>query len=154
MACAESVQGPLAGASDAWANPIAPQPTSSPSAKPAQLAWEGYAELLRLPTVTAEPFTTRGHLPPQSVEVRANDAARGLYPQLVPDSVFPEGALLAELSHDATGNGFVMRKQAGNWSYFELDSRGALQESGGSAWCAGCHVQAPSDHVFGPPRAP
>jgi hypothetical protein len=107
-----------------------------------------------MPSVTSQPFTTRGHLPPQSVDVRANDLARAQYTVLVADTVFPNGAVLAELSHGASGNGFVMRKDAGHWSYFELDSRGVLQVSGAVVWCAGCHAQAPSDCVFGLPRGP
>lgn len=107
-----------------------------------------------MPSVTSQPFTTRGHLPQQSVDVRANDVARAPYTALVTDTVFPDGSVLAELSRGATGHGFVMRKEAGDWSYFELDSRGALLGGGAVAWCAGCHAQAPSDHVFGLPRAP
>lgn len=107
-----------------------------------------------MPTVTTEPFVTRGHLPQRAVDVRANDLARAPYTALVPDTVFPDGSVLAELSHDGAGQSFVMRKVAGSWSYYELDSRGALLAGGASAWCAGCHAQAASDHVFGPPRGP
>ena len=57
-------------------------------------------------------------------------------------------------SHTGTGNGFVMRKDAGHWSYFELDSRGALLFSGEPPLCVGCHAQAPADRVFGLPRTP
>jgi hypothetical protein len=107
-----------------------------------------------MPSVTAQAFTSRGHLPQQSVDVRANDVARAQYAALVTDTVFPDGSVLAELARGASGQGFVMRKEAGQWSYFELDSRGALLAGGALAWCAGCHAQAPSDHVFGLPRAP
>jgi len=107
-----------------------------------------------MPSVTPVPFTTRGHLPPQSVDVRANDLARAHYKALVTDTVFPDGSMLAELSHTGTGNGFVMRKDAGHWSYFELDSRGALLFSGEPPLCVGCHAQAPADRVFGLPRTP
>jgi len=87
------------------------------------------------------------------VEVRANEVARAHYTALVTDTVFPNGSVLAQLPRSGTGNGYVMRKDAGQWSYFELDSRGALVGEGAVAWCAGCHVRAPSDHVFGLPRA-
>jgi len=107
-----------------------------------------------MPSVTSQPFTSRGHVPVQSVDVRVNDLARAHYTALVADTVFPNGSVLAELSRSGSGSGFVMRKDAGNWSYFELDSRGALLGSSAVAWCAGCHAQAPSDHVFGLPRAP
>jgi hypothetical protein len=117
-------------------------------------AWEGYGEVLRLPLVTPAPFQTRGHLPEQSVDVRVNDAARVPYATLVADAVFPDGSLLAELSHSASGNGYVMRKNAGAWSYFELDPRGTVLASGALALCASCHAQAPSDGVFGLPRTP
>ena len=150
VACAETAQGPLAGASDAWRN--APEPTSAPVTEAPQRAWDGYGEVLRMPSVTSQSFTSRGHLPLQSVDVRVNDVARAHYTALVADTVFPNGSVLAELSRNANGNGFVMRKEGGHWSYFELDSRGSLLVSGPAAWCAGCHAQAPSDHVFGLPR--
>ena len=156
-ACAESGESsrPLAGASDAWTR--TPEPTSSPSANsanPARGAWEGYDELLRSPVVSSGPFASRGHLPVQSVDLRVNDLARPHFTALVTDTVFPDGSLLAELSHDATGRGYVMRKSAGHWSYFELDPQGGLLSSGALTLCVGCHDQAPADHVFGLPRAP
>jgi len=153
VACAETTHGPLAGASDAWAS--APEPTSSsipPTAPTASAAWEGYGEVLRSPAITSTPFTSRGHLPEQLVDVRVSDGARAGYAALVTDTVFPDGSLLAELSHNGSGNGYVMRKSGGVWSYFELDRRGVLLASGALALCAGCHAQAPADRVFGLPR--
>jgi hypothetical protein len=47
-----------------------------------------------------------------------------------------------------------MRKEAGQWSYFQLDAQGGVLASGALSLCAGCHVQAPADRVFGPPRLP
>jgi hypothetical protein len=84
--------------------------------------------------------------------VRVNDVARSAYTALVTDSVFPDGSVLAQLAHGALGNGYVMRKSAGAWSYFELDAQGTLLASGALLLCAGCHAQAPADHVFGLPR--
>ena len=156
VGCAETAHGPLAGASDVWAS--APDPTSSTSsstsARPPRSTWQGYDELLRLPALTSAPFTSRGHQPEQPVDIRVNDAARASYATLVTDSVFPDGSLLAELSHTGSGNGYVMRKSAGAWSYFELDPQGAVLASGALPLCAGCHSQAPSDSVFGLPRVP
>jgi hypothetical protein len=157
VACAETTHGPLAGASDAWAS--APEPTSS-SASSARAAsappsvWEGYREVLRWPPVTAAPFTSRGHQPEQQVDVRVNEIARAAYIGLVTDTVFPDGSLLAELSHGASGHGYLMRKSAGTWRYFELDAQGVVLASGALVLCAGCHAQAPSDSVFGVPRSP
>jgi hypothetical protein len=110
--------------------------------------------VLRLPKVTTTPFTSRGHLPEQQVDLRVNDAARANYVALVTDTVFPDGSVLAQLSHNASGTGYVMRKSAGVWSYFELDPQGAVLKSGTPALCVGCHDQAPADRVFGLPRAP
>jgi hypothetical protein len=151
------VQGPLAGASDAWAS--APEPTSSAASpprapRPTRGAWDGYGEVSRLATVSPTPFTSRGHLPEQQVDIRVNDVARANYLATVTDSVFPDGSLVAELSRSANGKGYVMRKSAGVWSYFELGPQGVLLEGGTRAFCAGCHAQAPSDHVFGLPRPP
>jgi len=154
FACAETTNGPLAGASDAWAS--APEPTSSPIGHPARAGavWEGYSEVLRSPSVTSAPFISRGHQPEQLVDIRVSEGARPTYAALVTDSVFPNGTVLAELSHNASGNGFVMRKSGGVWSYFELDAQGALLANGDLALCAGCHAQAPADRVFGLPRGP
>lgn len=153
VACAETANGPLAGASDAWAS--APEPTSASSARASAppTEWDGYAGLLRLPLASPAPFTSRGHLPVQPVDVRANDAARASYAALVTDTVFPDGSVLAELPRSHR-NGYVMRKSAGVWSYFELDAQGTLLAGGAPAHCIGCHAQAPSDHVFGLPRTP
>jgi len=152
VGCAETTHGPLAGASDAWKN--APEPTSAPNAPTARAVWERYGEVLRMPIVTSVPFTTRGHLPAVSVDVRANDLARPHYASLVADTVFPDGALLAELPRDGISNGYAMGKDAGVWSYFELDAGGTVLASGTPPLCVGCHAQGPSDHVFGLPRAP
>lgn len=154
--CAETARGPLVGASDAWTS--APEPTSSPSRARAAApvlgkTWEGYAEAQRWPAASAAPFTTRGHLPEQQVEIRVNEAARAQYAALVTDSVFPDGSQLAELSRSG-GHSYVMRKNGGVWSYFELDAQGARLASGALPLCAGCHAQAPSDRVFGLPRSP
>ncbi len=151
-ACAETAQGPLAGASDVWAR--APTPTSAPPASAPRAIWEGYAEVLRAPVVTSAPFASRGHLPEQSVEVRVNDVARQPCAALVTDTVFPDGSLVDELSPSASGNGYAMRKNAGVWSYFELDPRGGLLTGSAPERCARCHAQAPADQVFGLPRAP
>lgn len=113
-----------------------------------------YAEVQHWPAVSAAPFTSRGHQPEQSVEVRVNELAHASYTALVTDTVFPEGSLLVELP-SGPGHGYAMRKASGVWSYFELDAKGGLLASGTPlALCDGCHAQAPADHVFGPPRAP
>jgi hypothetical protein len=149
-ACAEAPHGPLAGASDAWetardrdAPPTAPKPAP---------VWGAYPEVQRWPAASSA-FTSRGHQPERSVEIRVNDAARVSYTGLVADTVFPDGSLLVELSR-GIGHGYVMSKASGAWSFIELDSKGGVLASGALALCAGCHAQAPADHVFGPPRAP
>jgi hypothetical protein len=107
-----------------------------------------------MPIVTATPFTSRGHLPEQAVDVRANEVARSQYAALVTDSVFPDGSVIAELAHDRAGKSYVMRKSGGAWSYFELDALGSVLVGGGPALCVGCHDQAAADHLFGLPRSP
>ena len=105
-------------------------------------------------TVTPTPFNSRGHQPEQQVDIRVNDVARANYVALVTDTVFPDGSLLAELSHSGSGNSYIMRKIAGVWSYLELDPTGAVLASGAPPLCAACHAQAPADFVFGLPRSP
>ncbi|MET0793518.1 MAG: hypothetical protein ABW061_18500 [Polyangiaceae bacterium] len=149
--CAEAPHGPLAGASDAWET--AHEPHAAPSAPKPAPVWDVYPEVRHWPVASAVPFSTRGHQPEQTVEVRVNEAARASYAGLVTDTVFPEGSVLVELSRGA-GHGYAMQKVGGAWSYFELDSQGAVLASGALPLCASCHAQAPADHVFGPPRAP
>jgi hypothetical protein len=114
--------------------------------------WDVYSEVQRWPAA-GPPFTSRGHQPEQSVEVRVNDAAQASYAGLVTDTVFPNGSVLVELSR-GIGHGYAMLKTNGVWSFFELDSKGGMLANGAPTLCAGCHAQAPADHVFGPPRAP
>jgi hypothetical protein len=151
-ACASAPRGPLAGASDAWSN--APEP-SAPAIATSSV-WERYADAQHWPAANHAPFAARGHQPEQLVDVRANDIARSAYETLVTDTVFPDGAELAELPHSqlGTGDGFAMHKNAGTWRYFQLDGSGRVLASGALALCEGCHAQAPADHVFGLPRAP
>lgn len=150
--CAEAPHGPLAGASDAWETA---HDTEEPKVhSPAAPVWELYSEVQHGPAINPVAFTSHGHQPEQSVDVRVNETARASYTGLVTDTVFPDGSLLAELSRGA-GRGYAMQKSSGVWSYFELDSKGRLLASGAPlAFCAACHAQAPADHVFGPPRAP
>jgi hypothetical protein len=151
LACAEAAHGPLAGASDIWTN--SPEVALSPM-RPVPTTWDAYSEALDWPLANTEPFTSAGHLPEQRVDVRVNAAAAPSYRSLVTDTVFPEGAALAELPHGATGHGLAMRKISGKWSYFELDAQGRMLASGSLALCAACHAQAPADSVFGLPRKP
>jgi hypothetical protein len=118
--------------------------------------WDVYPKALHWPVANGEPFTSRGHQPEQLIDVHVNDAARPGYLSLVTDTVFPDGAVLVEVSRILTANsrGFAMRKAGGQWSYFELDPQGGLLQSGDLSLCAGCHAQAPADHVFGLPRPP
>jgi hypothetical protein len=140
----------LAGASDAWKKP--PETVATP-AIPAP-AWDAYTSVEQWPPVNPAPFASRGHQPEAQVDIRVNPESRALYGALVTDSVFPDGTVLAELSHSSGGRGYGMRKLGGSWSYFELDPRGGVLASGALTLCAGCHAQAPSDGVFGLPRDP
>jgi hypothetical protein len=150
--CAETARGPLPGASDAWES--APDVHAAPSAQPAPLpVWDTYAEVQHWPAASTAPFTSRGHQPEQLVEVRVSEPARASYAALVTDTVFPEGAVLVELTR-GTGHSYAMRKTGGTWSYIELDARGAVLANGSLPLCIACHAQAPADRVFGPPRGP
>jgi len=87
------------------------------------------------------------------VTVRVSEPARGSYAALVTDTTFPEGTVIAELPTGPDGLGYAMQKQSGAWTYTELDARGGVLASGALPFCAACHSQAPSDRVFGLPRA-
>ncbi len=151
-ACAETARGPLAGASDAWAN--GPEASPAPSARAPLAQWDAYAEVQRWPAANSSPFTSQGHQPEQSVIVHVSEAARASYAALVTDTVFPDGTLLAELPTGAGGLGYAMHKVGNAWTYTELDARGGVLASGNLPLCAACHAQTPSDSVFGLPRAP
>lgn len=151
FACAEAQRGPLVGVSDSWKHADAPPAAPAP---PPSRVWEGHAQLLREQPINPASFDTRGHQPEQSVDVIANSVARASYESLVADTVFPDGSLLAERSHGGTGHSYVMLKQAGAWTYLELDEQGAVLASGTPKLCVGCHAQAAADRVFGLPRLP
>jgi hypothetical protein len=148
VACSRPAQGPLPGASDAWAKPSEAQ---RPLAPPPP-TWDAYASVKQWSAVNTAPFTSRGHQPERQVDVRVSPESRATYTELVADSVFPDGSVLAELSHSGDGRGYGMRKVGGSWSFFELDAQGGVLASGALALCAGCHAQAPADSVFGLPR--
>lgn len=93
-------------------------------------------------------------MPAQQIDLRVSPECRASYVALVTDSVLPEGCVLAELPHSGGNYGYGMRKVAGAWSFFELDSRGGVLASGALALCRGCHAQATADSAFGPPRQP
>ena len=150
LGCVETAPGPLAGASDVFAS----EPTPAPRVAVPLTVWDGYAGAKRWAPTSAAPFTSQGHLPASPVDVRVNATASASYAALVTDTVFPEGSVLLELSHSLDGHGYAMRKANGAWSYFELDAQGGVLASGALSLCAGCHAQAPADHVFGLPRAP
>ena len=157
LRCAQSVQGPLPGASEGWLNNSEPQPASPVSAEAVRTAvvpWSGYAEVQHWPPVNSAPFLSRGHRPEQQVDVRVNAAAAPSYAGLVTDTVFPEGSVLALLPHSGSGHGYVMEKHSGTWSYRELDAQGGVVSAGQLRLCASCHAQAPADAVFGLPREP
>jgi len=146
--CARVAQGPLPGASDAWAKPSEGKQVPPPPAP----AWDAYAAVRQWPSVNETPFVSHGHRPEQRVDVRVSPESRATYSALVADSIFPDGSVLAELSHAGGGRGYGMRKAGGSWSFFELDEAGGVIASGALALCVGCHAQAPADDVFGLPR--
>ena len=121
-------------------------------AAPAAPTWDAYAQVSQWPALNEAPFTSRGHQPEQAVDIRVSPESRPTYIALVTDSVFSDGAVLAELAHAGEGRGYAMRKAAGSWAYFELDAHGGVLASGALPLCAGCHAQAPADGVFGLPR--
>jgi len=154
VACAPRAQGPLAGASDAWAHH---EDEAADAAPPPAPTWDAYAEVVKWAPVNAAPFTSRGHEPQQLVDVRVSEDSRAAYQDLVTDHVFPDGTLVAQLPHATgreAGHGYAMRKTAGAWAFFELDPQGGVLASGPDLPCARCHAQAASDHLFGLPRAP
>jgi len=150
VACTRPAQGPLPGDSDASYKPSASAPQTEPSRK---TPWADYAAARSSPAVTRSPFTSAGHPLAGSVEVHVSSESRDAYLGLVPDTVFPDGALLAELcAKPGSGPSYAMRKTGGSWAFYMLDEQGALVASGQLPFCAGCHQQAPADGVFGLPR--
>lgn len=153
LGCAESAAyGPLPGASNAWAQePAQAASVARETGTPAVVPEARDAGARSWPLASPVPFLARGHLPEQAVEVRVNDLALAAYRGLVPDTVFPDGSELAQLSTTGTGPGYLMRKTAGKWLYSQLDSQGRIRPGDASPRCAACHAQAQSDRVFGMP---
>ena len=99
--------------------------------------------------------STRRHSPravtcPSSRSTCAPATRRRPVRGLVTDTVFPDGSLLAELSHNAGANGYLMRKNAGVWSYFELDAHGARCSPAGRSRCARAATPKPRPTTFRP----
>jgi hypothetical protein len=150
VACAQPPRGALPGASDAWET--AAEPAADRAAPPAAVS-ALYAEAQAWPAANSEAFTSRGHQPERQVDVRVNDIARASYAELVTDTVFPEGSVLAEVPHaGSVGDSYAMLKDGRRWNYFVFDSRGAVTATGSLEQCAGCHAQAPADGIFGLPH--
>jgi len=149
-ACARPAQGPLPGDSDASYKPTVRAARIPPRV---EKAWSEYEAVRAWSAASPAPFVSAGHPLAGAVEVHVSPESRAAYLGLVPDTVLPEGTLLAELpAHAGSGPGYAMRKTREAWIFFELDAQGALLASGPLPLCIGCHAQAPADGVFGLPR--
>lgn len=111
----------------------------------------------QLAVVNAEPVSTLGHGPEGRVgRILISPASRSTYLELVADSRFPDGTwILAEELSSIDGpvaRSYVMHRTKGTWEFGGLAGTEAASPFT-QAECRGCHAQAPSDFVFGLPRA-
>lgn len=105
-------------------------------------------------------FLSRGHLFERfAVDLYANAEGKQAYDAELDDA--PVGAMLVKEHFDRAANGdrpgplMAMEKQAkgfdpenGDWRYTIVSARGETVVDGKSERCAGCHHDAPHDHVF------
>ena len=109
-------------------------------------------------------FVSRGHAAGRfDVELYANDAGKSAYASA--SGEFPVGAKFVTAhfekanaptpADEPPGPLFMMEKMPkgfdpahGDWRYVALSSTGALVQEGKIESCAGCHDDAPHDHVF------
>jgi hypothetical protein len=111
--------------------------------------------------VSAERFVSKGHAGGRwEAEVWADDAgAAALH---AGDAPVPVGARFLEDHYERTADGggapgpvMMMEKRApgfdkahGDWRYVVVGARGDLVKDGVVESCAGCHGDAPGDHLF------
>jgi hypothetical protein len=141
----------------------APQPVERPrfatrAPQRPRPVWSRLAEVSGWPPLNTVPFPARGHDgSPRFAVVRVSPEARRTYLELVPDSTFPDGALIAlfQQSPDGYEKGptYVMEKRSGHWSFASYAANGERLPSSAET-CAACHADAPADGVFGLPRWP
>jgi len=118
--------------------------------------WARFGEARGWPPVSPDPFPVQGHTdtPPYAV-VRVSPEGSSAYASLVVDTVVPTGTVvvMGHQSRDGKVPGpfYVMEKGDAGWGYLALSSDGTpLAIDQGR--CAGCHANAVSDALFGPPR--
>jgi hypothetical protein len=157
LACASNLDW-RPGVSDQ--SPGAPRsPQAAASATPD--AWPAAQALDKLAVIDERELPSSGHNPPYwSGKVRVNETLAETYRVLGPTSTIAEGSVAIEQHHDASGGGealYGMQKRAagfdpqgGDWEYLVLDPSGQIRTRGALPFCARCHAEAPTDHLFGP----
>jgi hypothetical protein len=111
--------------------------------------------------ISSQPFASQGHAPGRfEAEVWANDAAKA--PLLGQHGDVPVGATVVMEHSERSAAGAPMRgpvymmekrepgydKDHGDWRWLVVGSSGAPVKEGKIEMCAGCHDDAPHDHLF------
>lgn len=141
----------------------APQPSASAAPAPRSNAIPADYKKSMIQIGTGR-FVSRGHAAGRfDVELYANEAGKSAYASA--SGEFPVGARFVTAhfekanaptpADEAPGPLFMMEKMPkgfdsahGDWRYVALSSTGALVQEGKIESCAGCHDDAPHDHVF------
>jgi hypothetical protein len=93
------------------------------------------------------------------VEVRISPGSVEAYRGLVAGAEFAIGTTAAAFHRSpdgAAGSVYAMTKlpsaTGGQWEFIVTEPDGTLLARGSLSLCAGCHDDAPADHLFGVPR--
>ncbi len=148
VACSAGYTGPLPGVSTAQPGPVV---VTQARPKPPLIPWPDFADAKLWPEA-APPMPALGHRRDGTlIRVRIQPESLGAYRNLARESPMPEGARIIALLEAASGPlqaAYVLEKRGGKWLPTELDATGNVVASGDAA-CLRCHVQAPTDHLFG-----
>lgn len=89
--------------------------------------------------------------------VRVSPEAFEQYQEHTVGGEFEPGSTLVMLHRSRVdrkpGRVHVMQREPSGWYYLVLEADGAIVEQGALPGCTGCHADAVSDSVFGPPRS-
>lgn len=133
------------------------EPDHEPSAPPEapHLRWPDYAAAQAWPEA-GPPSTALEHRRDGSlIQVRVEPSALGAYRDLTVETPMPEGARIFASIKSPRGaplGSYLLEKRGGSWTATELDAEGGVVP-GDRADCLRCHALAPTDHLFGLPRA-
>jgi hypothetical protein len=133
------------------------EPDREPSARPEapRVRWPDYAAAQTWPEAGPPSIALEHRRDGSLIQVRVEASALAAYRGLTVEAPMPEGArVMASLKspRGAPLGSYLLEKRGGSWSAIELDAEGGVIP-GDRGDCLRCHALAPTDHLFGLPRA-